>query len=376
MQFQTYKLKLKVISPIHIGCGDYYEPTNFVIDTETKKLLHFDPLELVLNMDENEKKEFIKVCSDNKILEIYRFINKTFTKHKDKINSIKEVNIVEDLSLHYQEVLQSKQDSVINQFVIEKTIRNPINNLPYIPGSSIKGAIRTAYLSKLALDNGIRNYWETRRDIEDKKIAKELEKELLGGIYSQDPFKFLKVSDFTPITENISTKIVYAINKKKKKSKYKASGPYQILEVISENTEFQGTISVFKDDFSLLSSEHFKVFLNNISNIQNLLKIISSFYYKIYEKENEVFKQIELQNLIPKVQTKPQNVFLIRIGRHSGAEAVTIENNRNIKIQQGRRPPEYLAFATTLWLASKTKKPKNNQEILSPFGWCLLNIEE
>ena len=67
--------------------------------------------------------------------------------------------------------------------------------------------------------------------------------------------------------------------------------------------------------------------------------------------------------------------FLIRIGRHSGAEAVTIEGNRNIKIMQGyREPPKYSRYgSTTIWLASETARPTANNG-LTPFGWAVLEI--
>ncbi|MDW7998100.1 MAG: hypothetical protein RMI30_01400, partial [Thermodesulfovibrio sp.] len=69
-----------------------------------------------------------------------------------------------------------------------------------------------------------------------------------------------------------------------------------------------------------------------------------------------------------------KDAFLIRIGRHSGAEAVTIEGNRHIKIMQGRdRPPLYLDRATTFWLASDSPKPKTNNGLL-PFGWAVIEL--
>ncbi|MEW6117423.1 MAG: hypothetical protein AB1553_11040 [Nitrospirota bacterium] len=34
---------------------------------------------------------------------------------------------------------------------------------------------------------------------------------------------------------------------------------------------------------------------------------------------------------------------------------------------------EYLGFSTTLWLASESPKPQNNNGLL-PFGWAVLEV--
>jgi hypothetical protein len=67
--------------------------------------------------------------------------------------------------------------------------------------------------------------------------------------------------------------------------------------------------------------------------------------------------------------------FIVRVGRHSGAEAVTIEDNRSIKIMQGKgTPPQYSNTATTIWLSSENSKAPSNAGLL-PFGWVLLSLE-
>ena len=61
-------------------------------------------------------------------------------------------------------------------------------------------------------------------------------------------------------------------------------------------------------------------------------------------------------------------------GRHSGAEAVTIEGVRKIKItQKTGEPPKYLEHTTRIWLASEESKPETNKALL-PFGWAILEI--
>lgn len=42
MKSTTYYCRLKVLSPVHIGCDEVYEPTGFAIDEEQKKLIAFE----------------------------------------------------------------------------------------------------------------------------------------------------------------------------------------------------------------------------------------------------------------------------------------------------------------------------------------------
>jgi len=66
---------------------------------------------------------------------------------------------------------------------------------------------------------------------------------------------------------------------------------------------------------------------------------------------------------------KQNAAFLVRIGRHSGAEAVTIEGKRNIKIMQGKeKSPLWRNHSTTFWLASEEPRPKSNANLIPWLG--------
>jgi CRISPR-associated protein Csm5 len=62
--------------------------------------------------------------------------------------------------------------------------------------------------------------------------------------------------------------------------------------------------------------------------------------------------------------------FLLRVGRHSGAESVTLNGVRNIRIMKGKGDaPDFLDEAKTLWLAGDERQ---SQRDLLPFGWILI----
>ena len=70
---QTHKVYLTPLSPIHIGCGEDFEPTNYVIDGET--LFNFEPSQLALN--ERERIELLNAVNRLDLLAIQRFFLKS-----------------------------------------------------------------------------------------------------------------------------------------------------------------------------------------------------------------------------------------------------------------------------------------------------------
>lgn len=378
-------VRLHIIAPVHIGCDDVYEPTSFVIDEKKGKLIEFDPMDFVKSLSPQDKQKFTLICMQgnvSSIVSIYKFISGRLVKGR-------EVEVVNGLLAHYKKVRdlstydERKIRQELNQFVISRTAYNQHNNLPYVPGSSIKGAFRTAHLSRLARDNNVVNCWNKyllKNELESdqkkydligkKKVVKRLEIDLLKGDFESDPFRMVKVSDLLP-NDDVKTKIVYAINKKKKTSKFEAGGPFQILETVKEGTIFEGIINIEKPE--------------QIAGIKKpiiakeLLKSINDFYIPALKEEDKLIKEIGAGSVASKINEKfkdrlGQTAFLLRIGRHSGAEAVTIEGNRFIKIMQGKgQPPKFSDHATTIWLASETSKPISTNSLI-PFGWAVMEI--
>ncbi|MCR4292621.1 MAG: type III-A CRISPR-associated RAMP protein Csm5, partial [Candidatus Kuenenia sp.] len=358
------KVRLHIISPVHIGCDDVYEPTSFAIDEKKRKLIEFDPMDFIKSLSPHDKQKFIDICMQGNIsslISIYKFISSKQIKGR-------EVEIANGLLSHYKTVREmsatneTKIKQELNQFAISRTAYNPHNNLPYIPGSSLKGSLRTAYLNKLAKDMGIKG----RKD-----KARELEKELLGGSFATDPFRMVKPSDFLPVGE-VKTKILYAVNKKKKASKYDARGPFQILETAREGSVFEGTINIQQPGQG--------TGITKPVTLKDFLKSINDFYMPVFDGENRITKEINIDPIVDKRINEKfkdklgETAFLFRMGRHSGAESVTIEGNRNIKIMQGKGTPhKFLDHATTIWLASETREPNTNNGLV-PFGWAVMEI--
>jgi len=354
------KIRLHVLSPIHIGCDDVYEPTSFVIDDEKKKLIEFDPLEFVKALKPQELAELSKTAAGDDLLAIFKTIKRLY---KPALKG-REVEITDYLVSHYKKILGMAtfdKKTVINQFTIHRTAYNSHTNQPYIPGSSLKGAIRTAYLNAVAKVKGISNFKGTSDELESCLLERQEGKLRM----TTDPFRMVKVSDLLPV-EKVKTKIVYAINRKKQKSNRttlaERGGVYQIFEIIQPGAVFDGKINI---NAPLTYSG-----IRLPVTADDLMASLKKFYDQLLEDEIKTLKGIDIS--VPLKINKP--AFIVSIGRHSGAEAVTIEGNRKIKIMQGKnKPPKYLNHATTIWLASDSPKPQSNNGLI-PFGWAVLEV--
>ena len=357
MEDKRIKCCLQNFSPIHIGCDEVYEPTGFVVDSDNNCLIIFDPLLFIAKLSQTDKEKFSAICKKGtieSILEIYKFLQNRPAQGR----SVKICNGFVD---HYNQVLQLPSGQIkneLNRFKIERTAFCAFDQRPYIPGSAVKGAFRTAYLNSLA-DKG--------KDYSSIKTHKKLEEKLLHldrvsnkEKFYKDPFRLVKISDFMPVGD-IKTKICYAVNKKKKMSDREARGPSQILETILPGSLFVGEIIV--DTPQTKDAVSFAIELKNLLDNSHL------FYGKEKTQEDSELNNIKV---VPPETPKVKDIALIRLGRHSGAESVTIEKYRDIKIKLGNREHTFKDHTTTLWLASEVRKPDHNK-FLSPFGWAVLN---
>ncbi len=344
---EIFHCVIKTLSPVHIGCGEVYEPTGFVVDEQKQELVAFDPFQFIAGLPDSEKDRLIRICEQGNIesiLEVFKFF-----KNKPAIGN--RVNLSSGFLKHYSQTLsistrnpkQIQQE--LNRFSINRTAYLSGFETPFLPGSSVKGSLRTALLNLLQKESRI------NQDTRKKNASIKPEEKLLKyESLNEDPFRLVKVSDFMPIGD-INRKVMYAVDIKKKPGQ--PPGAYQIVEAIMPGSLFWGSIQV---DETISGSG-----INKPVKLAELKKSARNFYGG--EKKRETF---ELLNAgCPAFDKGEAGTIPLRVGRHSGAECVTIEGHRSIKIMNLNK---YLDHATTFWLASDNKRPETNDNLI-PFGW-------
>ena len=363
---KPFKVRLHIISPLHIGCDDAYEPTGFVIDRTRKKMIVFDELDFVQSLSEANRRKFLEICGRGtiaSIIELYKFMDGqahqvSGTESDISDDFIANYDRVKGMPLHNEERIKQE----LNKFAVARTSYLAIDSAPFIPGTSLKGCLRTGWLNAI----------NRKTKVPPGRDARRLEEQLLGGTFDTDPFRLVKVADLIPTGRPV-TRIRYALNKKKRISDREARGPLQILETVEPGAVFEGLITL---ESPPTKSAVPKPVPTGTEFFQN----IGAFFGRELEAEENILNTIGMPAIVIG-RLKQQfgaalgtTVIPIRLGRHSGAACVTIEGHRSIKIM-GKRgdPPKYGANALTLWLAADSARATSG---LLPFGWAALEILE
>jgi len=258
---KSYRLKLTALTPIHIGTGEAYEPTNFVIDRGF--LYEFDEYKFVSMLSKEDK----NILSSLKELpKIYKFFK---DRKKLAINiSYNKIEVCKDIENIYRYIEKPRKNfrtgeimlnrsgkPVYNQMHILKTIKSINSNKPIISGSSLKGAIQT-FLN-----------------------------------LSKDESRNLIISDSTELKSD--TQIGYMLRRPREVGKKIKSQIPQMIEVIKQDSTFEIVLK-YKD-------------------IDQIIQKADNFYKNA---NSSIYEPLKTKYL------KDKNLFLLRIGKYVGQEFI------------------------------------------------------
>lgn len=182
--------------------------------------------------------------------------------------------------------------------------------IPYIPGSSIKGAIRTAVLASIT---------ENATDLEDKidkhrtdrkgqplADAKKVEASLFGSNPNEDIFRFLHVGDaFFGDYYNCAIRMVN-INERERGDFWDTSKG-QLIEVIGPEVESSFELRIKKINYEL-AKRMVTTMPECLQSIPSLFKTINTHTIALLESEIEYWKERENSDSSDKV-----NLYIKRI---------------------------------------------------------------
>lgn len=377
-----YQLHLTPISPVHLGTGLDYEPTNYVIDNN--HMFVFDPS--TANLSAAAREELLVVAKRADLLGIQQF----FKKHKDSFIACAHhiANVSAGVAQEYEKKIGQVvnaygTNNVLNRFNIEASAFNPSDYRPYIPGSAFKGALRTTVLNKI--NDGARPI--SREPGRTPKPA-EFEKRLLKGDFESSPFRLLKTADFMPVNE-VATQVMYATNHKKKEVILK-NGTVARGGGLTARREciLPGQYRAFSADcviHDLLDAYAAQMPDSDLSPkiLQEWAKQNNAYYAGRFVRELQVLLSRKLisdqwfRNMGHLIQGLQQdlssgNIMLMRLGKNTGAESKTLDKIAKIKINKGKgKSPAYESETYTFWLAADTEGQLQN---LLPFGWVIVEI--
>ena len=393
----THRLHLTPLSPIHIGCGEDFEPTNYVIDDGL--LYGFDPSRAALN--DLQRKQLTDVARRGSLAGIQRFFRDHAAAFKPHAYVV--MPVCAGVEEKYKETIgkaaniEASGKPVFNKQEIERHVYTGALQQPFIPGTSFKGALRTARLDDLNA--------EQRPQENTSRSTTAMEKRLLGGDFQTSPLRLLKVADLMP-TREPEREVLFAVNRKKREVLGRDGQPLQPKGIAArKDCVLHGQYRLFVADVTLpallqhvgandnkgkpATPQAQQLNAHGAVDMRKLARQSNTYHLQRLRRElavldgrglvhptwkNSINLLLLAQGTLGK-KLATGDAFLVRIGRYGSADSKTLtgEGVASIKIMGGKgQPPTFESTTKTVWLAAQTE---NDQKHLIPFGWAVVEID-
>lgn len=404
-----YRLLITPLSPVHVGTGESYEPTNYVIE---EGVLHeFDTGAVMEALSAADRKALLDIGNRKPDLRMIQAVQRFFFERRAALmaHAAQRIPVLPGVANLYADRVgqvanrEAGGGVVLNRLEIDRTSFNPVTRLPVLFGSSLKGAVRTALLDRVNSgaraqeQKGLHEFQGRLFRYYDPEAKPRLSLEL-------DPMRLVQLSDASWSGEPglTATQVYLAVNRKKapvkdqqgniRKSQAESKDLYQILECVpgmryrafSGQINFQTVEGIDEQDRQhnrQLPAASLRL------DVKRIARDCNAFYRPILQAENQLLSERgyldqkwskTVETLLSSMRDNVERgeVFLLRVGRHSGAESVTLNGVRSIKIMEGKGPDGKSRFSTsnlpkTVWLAAEEKDQSRN---LLPFGWVLVEV--
>ncbi len=373
----SYRMKLKILSPVFVGGGEESElnKLEYILDKKNRK---------ILVLDENKWSQFL---NQSRLLEDYMnhiiLLSKVQKSRKGERPPQFRGAVAEWLqrkNIPMNRIQQCVKYSVktdlykphdLKCFIKDKDMK------PYIPGSSIKGAIRTALLHYIVKGSpDIKKYfWENQKNGEiDTEYLEEFVFNQIKRLeeINSDIMNAIQVSDSNPIENDnliVLQKHDYTL---KNGGKVNPLTLYREYLKPGSETNFNLTI-----DTSMLSGSKLESYVNSYQSLNTSIASYPGFLYGYEKKFHDKFRQ--------KVVFPDKSLANLSLGGGSGFISKTIihalapdetEAKNKIKNILQRKFPKHNHKGADQYFSPRTLKlaKYNNQYHL--IGWCHIGVDE
>jgi len=371
----------------HIGTGEELSPLDYKVtskigNTDFKKMTYLkfssDKILQRLYFDEKAMTNFERASVNRNMKELYDFFQNNCT-YEDKDYTC---DITDSFKQTYNE--NQEKDPHINAAKVLQMYRTAGTPNPVIPGSSIKGSVRTALLNGFLKGLSNRNdFKEKQREIKQDSKPGKHEKNMQGKLFSyrdakNDPLRAVSFSDC--LFEAYGTQLVGELDIV---SFSKYTGCLEPIgtqiqaevlrgELLSGKAVSELSIDI-NDNLQKTATPPFKTI-----TFDNIHKSCNDFYWNEFKREYDKFYKdvndgtekliIELKDKLEAAKNS-KNQFIIRVGRWSQVEFVTFEDNFRKPFTRKNKFGKPLGYGGTRTLFYNDGK-------YAPLGWCILTLKE
>lgn len=362
--FSSYKLILKPITPVHIGDGEQVHPYEYVLLEDY--LYKFNPAALYENLTEKDKELFQKNVAQS-FIALRNWLGNIYDESLGYESKIKASAAFTE---NYNKKLRSGENYVEENLLALRSFVNT-SGKAYIPGSSLKGALKGAYIYSMGKKLNIFDYTVKKDNIgridtkqsEWKKSADYENSILYKKSHLSDPFKSIRITDSIPVDEVLEVYDLATFTYKKQNDSFEKGVSYYALctkSAFSANEEiaFEMGLNIFEGYYTSKGIK-IKITLEDILASVNekaadiIVNEIDFYNSKAkYDKTKVLYENLKV--LYEALDKKSE--ALIRIGKGSGFDSTTF-NLANLRRNN-----------------QTDSNSRNLGEKQYPLGWAVMKI--
>ena len=370
--FETYRLHFTPLSPVHIGSGLSIEPYEYLIEKDAQGAWFLHVLDLPRLIADLHPKQRETLDKANQVADFPRL--RSWLRKNAKVERHTRYSIqVQDAAA---KEIQDIADDPNNKGEIHLACRWADTGVPYIPGSSIKGAIRTAVIDRLL--NPLKKSARALAIVNgDRPKATHLEAMAMGNekngspdLYS-DPFRQLAISDIDLQPDSCYIDRIKIIRPPKKEVSGRGSQEKIIIFRDMTWSLLDGESLTYRGEarlFTSLAEEKDQAIQKPVSRplkIPDIIEACNDYYRPEVERQLDTFTPRDEENdaeirepLLKAVEDLRDDECVIRVGRHTHFECITF-------LEPFRKPPKK-GFGKTRSYAGGSL----------PLGWAKLRFEK
>ena len=381
-------LRLVPLTPIHISDGTEWRPDEYRIETPDPGGRRYD--EFGEEIEQSRSTEPTRLCRFDQRAAMRAMTGAqrhSFAMALDRGDLTGAAKVLRETGRHH--ILERIPLSQASATDLREALTNPLRGgavkpfirsggLPYIPGSSVKGAFRTA-LASAALPREKR-----RADQWQHEAALAAAFGLEAGKTETDPLRFLSVSDaLLPKGATLIDKAEVMKRGDKPEERRSIQMHYERTLCLLDDDEapaFRVTLAV---DARAASSDWMRR-KEACFDIPRLLGVLRDFHAKLFNAEGLRFfegktKHLLMQRMGSHLGPKKQPPFtqqvwapgfiLLRLGRFGHFESKSLEEVRRGHLPQARNPADRIRRPNDWGMTRTVTRDAKGNPI--PFGWVI-----
>jgi CRISPR-associated protein Csm5 len=311
------------LTPLHIGSGEAIEPFEYVV-SDDGWLYKFAPEDFLAQLSAEDQDEFVKWAGTD-VVQARKFLH----ARREKVQAVAEYRFA--VTPQTKQDYDARMENPKSDLGIGVFIRT--NGQPYIPGSSLKGALRTASLYQLATKDGqvrikgTAANWLEARTFDYVRPGRD-KKEYIS--VQDDPFRLFKIGDSSPL---VRTRLA-EVNVHNFRDAKRDDDKIPLLREVSGDAWIHKASAVVTLTVTCDDETRVKKFPQWLA-MPKLIQACRAFYGLHLENESALHARREgaaaynaLRDWDKQVRASAPNVFLARLGWGSGFDAVTVRYGR------------------------------------------------